>query len=251
MATRVSDVFPRDALRYEPSPKRVRGELDGETVVDSRDTWLVWEPDRIVPGWCFPREDVRTELLEPVQPREDEHTAPVTGVWNVGRAERAAWAFADPDLEGRIQIDFYKLDRWLEEEAEVVGHPRDPFKRVDVRRSSRHVVAAIDGQVVADSERPLLLFETGLPVRYYLPPEDVRMDLLTPTDTRTLCAYKGEASYLSAPGADDVAWTYPDPLPDNAEIRDAIAFFNERVDITVDGDPLDRPSTQWSLPAQR
>jgi uncharacterized protein (DUF427 family) len=88
-------------------------------------------------------------------------------------------------------------------------------------------------------------------VRYYLPPEDVRMDLLSATGTRTLCAYKGEASYFSAPGADDVAWTYPDPLPDNAEIRDTISFFNERVDITVDGEPLDRPSTQWSLPAQR
>jgi uncharacterized protein (DUF427 family) len=251
MATRVSDVFPRDALRYEPSAKWVRGEIDGETVVDSKRTWLVWEPGRVVPGWCFPHEDVRTAMLEPVEPRADEHGAPVTDVWNVGSAEHAAWVFADPDLEGRIQVDFYALDRWLEEEDEVVGHPRDPFKRVDVRRSSRRVVVAVGGALVADSQRPLLLFETGLPVRYYLPPDDVRMDLLAATDTRTLCAYKGEASYFSAPGADDVAWTYPDPLPDNAAIRDAVAFFNERADITVDGEPLDRPSTQWSQPAQR
>lgn len=250
MADRVSDVFSRQALRYEPTEKWVRGEIDGATVVDSRRAWLVWEPGRVVPGWCFPREDVRTDLLEPVEPQAGEHSAPLTELWDLGSAERAAWSFADPDLEGRIQVDFYKLDRWLEEDAEVVGHPRDPFKRVDVRRSSRHVVVAIGGEVVADSERPLLLFETGLPVRYYLPPGDVRMDLLTATDSRTLCAYKGEASYFSARGEDDVAWTYADPLPDNAGIRDAIAFFNERVDITVDAVPLDRPSTQWSLPAQ-
>jgi uncharacterized protein (DUF427 family) len=251
MAIRVSDVFPRGDLRYEPTQKRVRGEVDGQTVVDSKRTWLVWEPERVVPGWCFPREDIRMELLEPVDVRDDEHTAPVTGVWDVGSAERAAWAFADPDLDGRIQIDFYRLDRWLEEEAEVVGHPRDPFKRVDVRRSSRHVRVEVDGELLAYSTRPLLLFETGLPVRYYLPPEDVRMELLTPSETRSLCAYKGEASYLSAPGAEDVAWTYPDPLPDNAEICDAVAFFNENVDISVDGEAIDRPSTQWSRSAPR
>src|SRR3954447_8187933 len=143
MAVKVSDVFPRDELRYEPSDKRVRGELGGETVVDSRRTWLQWEPERVVPGWCFPREDVRTDLLEPVELREGEHSAEVTDVFDVKaggrRAERAAWVYAAPDRERRTAIDYYKLDRWLEEEAEVVGHPRAPFKRVDLRRSSRHV----------------------------------------------------------------------------------------------------------------
>jgi uncharacterized protein (DUF427 family) len=241
MAVRLSDVFPRDQLRYEPSDKWVRGEIDGQTVVDSKRVWLVWEPGRVVPGWCFPREDVRMDMLTPVEPEEGRPE-----VWDVGSAERAAWSFDDPDLEGRIQIDYYRLDRWLEEEAQVVGHPRDPFKRVDVRRSSRRVRVELDGMLLADTTKPLLLFETGLPVRYYLPREDVRMDLLTPSDTRSLCAYKGEASYLSAEGGDDVAWTYPDPLPDNAEIRDTIAFFNENVDITVDGEPVGRPETQWS-----
>ena len=120
-----------------------------------------------------------------------------------------------------------------------------------MRRSSRHVRVEVGGELVADSERPLLLFETGLPVRYYLPREDVRMDLLQPSGTRSVCAYKGEASHYSAVGAEDVAWTYPDPLPDNAEIRDTIAFYNENVDITVDGEALERPSTQWSRSAQR
>jgi uncharacterized protein (DUF427 family) len=244
MAIRVSDVFPRDALRYEPIEKWVRGEIDGQTVVDSKQVWLVWAPERVVPGWCFPREDIRMELLTAAEPEEGRPE-----VWDVGSAERAAWSFEDPDLEDRIQIDFYPLDRWLEEEDEVVGHPRDPFKRVDVRHSSRHVRVEVDGELVADSTRPLLVFETGLPVRYYLPREDVRMELLAPSDTLSLCAYKGEASYFSAAEAGDVAWFYPDPLPDNAEIRDAIAFFNENVDISVDGEPVGRPNTQWSRSA--
>jgi uncharacterized protein (DUF427 family) len=224
MAIRVSDVFPRDALRYEPTEKWVRGEIGGETVVDSKSVWLVWLPGDVVPGWCFPRDHVRMELLP----------------------QDAAHEIDDGDLTGRVRVDFRALDRWLEEEDEVVGHPRDPFKRVDVRRSSRHVRVEVEGEPMADSGRPLLVFETGLPVRYYLPREDVRMDMLRPSDTRSLCAYKGEASYLSAEGAEDVAWFYPDPLADNAAIRDAIAFFNENVDITVDGEPVGRPSTQWS-----
>ena len=251
MATRVSDAFPRQALRYEPTEKRVRGQLQGRTVVDSRRTWLVWEPERVVPGWCFPREDVRMELLAPAEPREGEHTAPVTDVWDVGPAARAAWSFADPDLERRVQVDFRALDGWLEEEDEVYGHPRDPFKRIDIRRSSRHVRVEVEGELLADSTRPLLLFETGLPVRYYLPREDVRMDLLEPSDHRTVCAYKGEASHLSANDAENVAWTYPDPAHDKPELRDTIAFYNENIDITVDGELLERPITQWSRSAQR
>lgn len=245
MATRVSDALPRDELRVEPIPKWVRGELGREIVVDSRRTWLVWEPGRVVPGWCFPREDVRVDLLEPGE-NVGDHTAPLARVWALGDAEGAAWTYADPDLEGRIAVAFGALDRWLEEDVEVIGHPRDPFKRIDILPSSRHVRVAVGGAVLADSRRPLLLFETGLPVRYYLPREDVRMDLLEPSEKDTICAYKGHAGYFSAPGAPDIAWTYADPLPDSVRIRDAIAFFNERVDITVDGEKLERPRTPWS-----
>jgi uncharacterized protein (DUF427 family) len=227
MAIRVSDVFPRDELRYEPIDKWIRGEVGGETVVDSKSVWLVWDPGKVVPGWCFPREDVRLDLLP----------------------DGAARPLDDPDLEGRVQVEFRALDRWLEEDEEVVGHPRDPFKRIDIRRSSRRVRVELDGELLADSTRPLLVFETGLPVRYYLPREDVRMDLLERSDHRTVCAYKGEASHYSAGSADNVAWTYPDPASDKPELRDAIAFYNENVDITVDGEPVGRPSTQWSQSA--
>ena len=210
----MSAAIPRDQLRYEPSPSRVRGELGGETVVDSYDPWLVWEPGRIVPGWCFPRDDVREEPL--------------------AAARVALREYDDPDLAGRVGIAFTALDRWLEEEAEVVAHPRDPFVRVDIRQSSRRVRVSVGGEVLADSRRTLMLVETGLPVRWYLPPDDVRTDLLRRSSTHTLCAYKGQASYWSAPGEDDVAWFYPAPLPGAEPIRDHIAFFGERAEVDVE-----------------
>ena len=113
----------------------------------------------------------------------------------------------------------------------------------------------IEGETLADTRRPWLVFEAGLPTRYYLPLEDVRMALLTPSETRTLCVYKGEALYWSAMVGnevyEDVAWRYPDPVPANPQIRDLICFFNEQVDIEVDGEWLERPTTQWSEASAR
>jgi uncharacterized protein (DUF427 family) len=149
------------------------------------------------------------------------------------------------------------MDAWYEEEERVIAHPRDPYHRVDTRESSRHVQVVVGGKTLAESPKPRLVFETGLPTRYYLPREDVRMDLLKPSETRSLCAYKGEAHYyyyyyyyysVAVDGGvhEDIAWTYPQPLPDNHQIRDLICFFNERADIHVDGERLERPTTQWS-----
>jgi uncharacterized protein (DUF427 family) len=143
----------------------------------------------------------------------------------------------DPDLGGRVMLDFSKFD-WVEEDQPVMGHAHDPYKRIDVLRSDRHVVVELDGTVLADSRRALALYETGLPTRWYLPREDVRMDLLTPSDTHTVCAYKGRASYLSADlqGGADIAWYYPDPLDDARPVRDLVAFWSERSVLTVDGE---------------
>jgi uncharacterized protein (DUF427 family) len=189
-------------------------------VVDTRRAVLVWLPDRVVPTYAFPVDDVR--LADSVHPCADE------------------------DLAGYVRVDWNAVDRWLEEDEEVVGHPRDPFHRIDIRQSSRHVVVSLDGEVVAESRRPALLFETRLPVRYYLPREDVRLDLLGASDKRTTCAYKGHASYFGTDAHPGIAWTYLEPLPDAEQIRGLIAFFNERADISVDGELQERPRTQWS-----
>ncbi|MDG2112068.1 MAG: DUF427 domain-containing protein, partial [Actinomycetota bacterium] len=128
--------------------------------------------------------------------------------------------------------------------------PRSPEVRVDVLATSRHVAVAVDGEVVAESVRGRVLYETGLPPRYYLPKGDVRMDLLTPTDTETACPYKGWAEYwdVTVGGVThhDLAWGYRTPLPESRDVAGLVCFYNEKVDLTIDGHSLDRPSTKFS-----
>jgi uncharacterized protein (DUF427 family) len=260
-------------LRYHPTPKRVRATLDGEAVVDSTRAVLLWEPNRIVPAYAVPADDIAAELV-PASPSEEAAAAPealgTRRVLSPGHfrthttegeeltvrsatreREAAAFRLSDADLEGYVELDFDAFE-WLEEDEPIVSHPRDPFHRIDVRRSSRSVVVEHEGTVLAESTRPLLLFETNLPMRSYLPREDVRLDRLRPSDTGTSCAYKGTtSSYWAVERPDggmvDVAWSYEHPLPDMREIAGLIAFFDERVDVVLDGVRRERPSTPWSV----
>ena len=258
-------------LRYEPTAKRIRGLVGGEVAVDSTRALLVWEPRRVVPNYAVPMEDVLGDLVpapetsvsgRPVQlaagwpsvydPRTPFalHTTdgePLTLRAGDSEREDAAFRPADPDLSRYVVLDFAAFDTWLEEDEEVVSHPADPFHRVDVRRSSRHVRVERDGELLAESRKPTLVFETSLPVRTYLPPDDVRLDLLESSPTRTACAYKGHATYRSfGTRVADIAWSYERPLPDAAQLAGLIAFFDERVDLTVDGAKQARPVSPWS-----
>ena len=149
-------------------------------------------------------------------------------------------SFADEDLEGYVALDFEAFDAWLEEDQPIIGHPREPFHRVDVLLTSRAVRVEIDGETVAESTRARLVFETSLPTRYYLPREDIRAELHA-SDLRTYCPYKGEASYWSTTTHENVAWSYEDPLPDMTPLTGLVAFWNERVDVFLDDEPRGRP----------
>ena len=142
------------------------------------------------------------------------------------------------------------MDEWYEEEEQVFVHPRDPYHRIDVLQSSRHVRVEVNGEVVAETQRPMVLFETGLPPRYYIPEEDIRMELLEESEETTRCPYKGVASYYSVEVGDerveDLVWYYPEPIPEAARIKGLLCFFNEKVDLEVDGEEQERPRTQWS-----
>jgi len=138
------------------------------------------------------------------------------------------------------------MDEWFEEDEPAIVHARDPYHRVDVLDTSRHVRIALDGETLADTTRARVLYETSLPPRWYVPRADVRMDLLAESDTRTGCAYKGFARYWSLGEEDDLVWSYPDPRDEAARIEDYLAFFNERVDVELDGELQERPVTQWS-----
>jgi uncharacterized protein (DUF427 family) len=244
----------------EPSPRWVRTMFGGETIADSRHVMMLRE-NRILPVYYFPRQDVRTDLLEPTgETTHDEHKGDARR-WRVragGRvAEDAAMSFIRPidefpEIPDYFAFTWSAMDRWMEEEEEVFVHPRDPYKRVDVMPSSRHVRIELAGETIADTRNARLLFETGLPTRYYIPAEDVRMDLLQPTDTSTRCPYKGLASYWSVNVGEhvgkDFVWSYPDPIPECPKIKGLMCFFNERVDaIYVDGELQPKPQTRWSL----
>lgn len=235
-------------MRVEPSDRWVRG-LTGDTVVvSSFAPLLFWEDSFPVPSYAYPREDVRTDLLRPGSEPSSPHAffgphGPVSEWFDLetgdGRTLRAvAWVRDDPALADHIVCSWEPglLDRWLEEDEEVSGHPRDPHARVDALPSSRHVTVALDGVMLAETSSPVVLFETGLPTRYYLPREDVDLGKLTARSRRTHCPYKGDAEeYWDAPGAEGVAWSYARPYPAVAAIAGRIAFYNELVDITVDG----------------
>lgn len=265
MAQQMSGVLGAafDALRYEPTPKRIRVALAGEPVADTDRPRLVWEPRRIVPTYAVPLDALTAHLVpagaesaaEEDGQRMLDPTVPFTAhscdgtTYDVVAGEEtgagAAFRPADPDFADFVVLDFAVFG-WREESEPVVSHPHDPFHRIDVLRSDRHVRVEYDGRALAESSRPLLLFETNLPMRCYLPADDVGE--LAPSDTVSYCAYKGRASYYSVPdGPRDVAWTYRDPLHDGAPVHDHICFFDERVDVVVDGVRAERPVTQWSV----
>ena len=273
MAVRMMELLTGklDALRYEPTAKRIRVCLGGEPVAVTTEARLVWEPRRVVPGYAVPVAALRAQLLPAGAESGDEdtgfslpdvssrpvldpsvpfpvHTCPGT-VFDViagdETAGRAAFKPDDDHLTDYVILEFDAFE-WREEDEPIVGHPHDPFGRIDVLKSSRHVRIEHDGTLLAESSRPMLLFETLLPVRFYLPREDVAIHL-EPSNTVSYCAYKGRASYFSVPnGPRDVAWTYHEPLHDAEQVRDRICFFDERVDVIVDGEQRSRPVTPWT-----
>ena len=246
-------------LQFEPSPRWVRVMLNGQVIADSKRMRLLYEPGYL-PVYYFPKQDVRMEFL--IQTEHHEHSRLIgdAAYWTVKvkekQANHAAWAYLQPlphaaPLKDYIAFDWDQMDAWFEEDEEVYVHARDPYKRIDALRSSRHVKVVIAGQTIADSHRPLLLFETGLPTRYYVPKVDVRMDLLIPSDTQTRCPYKGVANYYSVGGGNklvkDIAWYYPYPVPECPRIENLVCFYNERVDaLYVDGELQPKPNTKWS-----
>lgn len=268
MSTRVLDTVIRqlDQLRHEPTGKRIRATFGDETVVDTTHAVLLWEPRRIVPTYAVPSEDVAGEFSPSEAPSGSAeghpvlhpgipfavHTADGEAVdLTLGEETRDGVGFRldDPDLDGYVILDFKGFDKWYEEDERNFGHARDPFHRIDILRSSRHVKVELDGELLAETTSPRLLFETSLPMRVYIPREDVRAEL-RPNPKESYCAYKGQASYwtFEAGGAEyeDVVWSYEEPLREAAEITGLVSFFNEKVDIVVDGERGERPRTEWS-----
>ncbi|MBJ9989273.1 MULTISPECIES: DUF427 domain-containing protein [Paenibacillus] len=235
-------------IKIDVNPRRVHVKFGGETIADSKRVLTLHERGHL-PVYYFPLEDVRTDLLVPT---EHSTYCPLKGeasYWTIqvnGRiSENAVWGYPNAiapseAIQGYVSFYWDKVDGWYEEEEEIFVHARDPYKRVDALQSSRHIRVQIDGVIVAESRRPVIVFETGVPVRYYLPQEDVRMDLLTQTELQTGCPYKGKASYwkanINGQFHDNIVWSYLNPIPEIPKIKGLLSFYNERVEIYIDGE---------------
>jgi uncharacterized protein (DUF427 family) len=234
---------PAHLLYIHALPQRIRGEVAGETVVDTTGARMLHET-ALLPRWYLPASDVRRELLEP---SETTTHCPFKGdarYWNVRVGDRvvtdAFWEYptpgpGSPDLTGLLSPYVEKLDRWLEEDEEILGHPRDPFHRVDARRSSAHVVVRVRGEEVAISRHPVAVFESGLPTRWYVPLDDVRSEYLVESTTTRVCPYKGVARYWSVKTADgvveDAAWSFQEPLLEALPVKGLVSFLGDGVEV--------------------
>lgn len=244
----------RGRVKVETGQKRVRAYLDGELVADTLAPLLVWEMP-IFPAYYIPAADIRATLT----PTGATQHSPSRGDGEVldvvtGRGVAAAGALRyreSPleELRDAVRLDWSAMSEWLEEDEPVYTHPRDPYTRVDILASSRHIRVELDGEVLADSHSPRILFETHLPPRYYLPIADLRTELLTPSATESHCPYKGTATYWSmtvnGETRKDFVWIYRAPLPESQKIAGLACFYNEKVDIFVDGVRQERPHTHF------
>jgi uncharacterized protein (DUF427 family) len=217
---------PFEELTYYPSSRWIRGTRDERTVIDTRRALLIWEPGKKVPIYAFPREDVH--------------------VVSNGKRASDARGFDDPDLDGYVAVPWGSLDHWYEEDEEVFVHPRDPFVRVDALKSSRHVRVEREGHLLAESDTPIVVHETGLPTRYYLAQHDIEVSLRD-SERQTACPYKGFASYhdvvIDGRRHPDLFWSYEAPFREVSEIKGNLAPYNERVDLVVDGELQERPAS--------
>lgn len=249
-------LFGGTRTRIEHGAKRVRVYFNGQTVADTSRPVLVWEVKHY-PAYYFPLADVHTDLLQlsgrtvhsPDLGDGDLYTVRVGD----RTAEDAAVRYEHSpltELHDLVRFEWAAMDAWFEEDEQVYTHPRDPRTRLDILASSRHVRVEVDGVTVAETHRPTILFETGLPPRFYLPQTDVRFDLLEPTDTVSHCPYKGRAEYWSVRAGDtvheDIVWSYRTPLHESHKIEGLVCFYNEKVDLYVDGVLQQRPRTKFS-----
>lgn len=244
---------------FESSPRWVRTVLGGVTIADSKRVMILRKAKRL-PVYYFPKEDVRMDLMKMTQHSKEAAAQGEISFWNIKagetNSENAAWGYLDPPNEWKkikdyIAFEWGKMDSWYEEDEEVFVHLRDPYHRVDVLESSRHVQVIVAGEIIAETRNPKLLFETELPTRYYFPKEDVRMDLLVTSNLKTRCPYKGIASYWSVKIGDqiveNIVWGYPNPVIECPKIKGLVCFYNERVEaIYVDGELMPKPDTPWS-----
>ncbi|MCO7124298.1 DUF427 domain-containing protein [Sporolactobacillus shoreicorticis] len=255
--TKTKVTTKKKTLLFESTPRWVRATFNGVTIADSKKVMLLHERGRL-PVYYFPENDVRTDLFTPSETSNSCSLRGEANYWSIKVgdcvAEDAVWCYQNPGskiekIKGYYAFCWNKLDAWYEGEEEIYLHPRDPYKRIDALYSSRHIRIVLDGITLAESSRPVIVFETGVPVRYYLPKENVVMEHLVPSETSSRCPYKGIATYWSAVidgnTYEDIVWRYREPIAEMSKIKGLLSFYNEKVQVFVNDVLEEKPS--WYL----
>jgi len=238
--------LPDRLLFAEPLRRRMRVKYADRWIADSDDVVLLHEPGRY-PVAYFRVEDIVAGGLEPSTHSTTHRDLGATAWYTVRSGEqstdRAAWQHTDLPpyaqvMEGRVAFAWRAMDSYYEEEERIVGHAADPYHRIDIRQTSRHLVVRHGDQVIADSHGPLVLFESGFAPRWYVPRADVNEAALTPVDGQTFCPYKGVCSYYDIADAHQAAWYYPQAWEEVKRITDMVSFEPDKVQIELDGVPL-------------
>ncbi|KIJ56074.1 hypothetical protein M422DRAFT_73123 [Sphaerobolus stellatus SS14] len=242
-----SPFFSIPHINSDYSPKRIRVYKAGVCIVDTTKAKLVWR-HKWFPHYFFSQDELPKEHLIPTNLGTDE-----IKVYDLNLGEKSekpkevVQHYVKGPLEGLFAFKFDAVDSWFEEDEEMYDHPKDPYKRIDILQSSRHVRVEVNGVEIANTQAPRFLYETALPVRTYIPKVDCRLDLFHATSLLTSCPYKGKASYYSVKTpsgiAENVVWWYPNTTLECAPIRSYVCFYDEKVDIWLDGVKQERPVT--------
>lgn len=238
---------PGHILYLDDEPKRIRGVIGGETLVDTRRGKMLHETSQLA-QWYLPLQDVREDLLVRTDHRETDATKGTATYYDIHVGDRtesdAAWTYTEPtegmpQLAELVAVSFDKLDAWFEEDDEIVGHPRDPYHRFDCRHTSEHVEVRIGGETIVETDRAIKLFETNLPPRYYIRFDDVKPDCLSPSETRGICPYKGWEAYFNVRAGGttvpDGAWMISEPFGEAITVAGCVSFWGDGTEVLADG----------------
>ncbi|KAJ9370668.1 hypothetical protein DTO282E5_4644 [Paecilomyces variotii] len=233
----------------EDVDKRVRVLFNGKFVVDAKKAKLVWE-HAYYPTYYFQKLDVRLEYLKNEKPGATDSERVYDLVVDDRVAENAVTVFHAGPFQDSVKVIFSKADAWFEEDERIYVHPKDPYKRIDILETSKHIRVEIEGIEVANTVKARLLYETGLPTRAYIPMTDIRLDLVTPSQLTTSCPYKGDANYFDVEHPTkkikNLLWWYKNPTLESVDIRGRVAFYNEKVDMWIDGVKQERPVSHFT-----
>jgi uncharacterized protein (DUF427 family) len=248
--------MPPRLLFAEPLRRRMRVRFADQWIADSEDVILLHETGRY-PVAYFPRDDIGTGILI-AEDRLTTHQNLGDSAWftvKVGHQEanHAAWQHTDLPayasvLEGRLAFAWRSMDAFYEEDERIVGHAADAYHRIDIRSTSRHLVVKDTEQVIADTRRPLALYESGFAPRWYVPREDIDESALKHIDVQTFCPYKGIASYYDIGDRKRAAWSYVDAWPEVGRVRNLVSFEPDKIDVFLDDKRLHLEPGQTVIP---